>query len=92
VMVFHGVNLPLLLKLLNYRRNVSLEDLARKLQASIGNSIGLVTPLMAGMDEAPHEPVQDETPLHSRPAGEAEYDTRLTSELQERSGKGEGVP
>jgi mannose PTS system EIIA component len=62
VMVFHGVNLPLLLKLLNYRRNVSLEDLAKKLQASIGNSIGLVTPLMAGMDEAPREPAQDAVP------------------------------
>ncbi len=63
VMVFHGVNLPLLLKLLNYRRNVSLEDLAKKLQASISNSIGLVTPLMAGMDEAPHEPGQNDAGL-----------------------------
>jgi len=52
VIVFHGANLPLLLKLLNYRRNVPLEDLARKLQASITHSIGLVTPQMAGMDEA----------------------------------------
>jgi PTS system ascorbate-specific IIA component len=46
VMVFHGANLPLLLKMLNYRANVSLEELATKLQASIGDSIGLVTPEM----------------------------------------------
>lgn len=59
VMVFHGANLPLLLKLLNYRRNVSLEDLARKMQDSIGNSIGLVTPQMAGMDEEPHPRATD---------------------------------
>ena len=51
-MVFHGVNLPLLLKLLNYRRNVSLEELSLKLQASIGDSIGLVTPHMARLDGA----------------------------------------
>ena len=44
VVVFHGVNLPLLLKLLNYRHNVPLEELVGKLLASIGDSIGLVTP------------------------------------------------
>ena len=52
VVVFHGVNLPLLLKLLNYRRNVSLDELTRKLQASVGDSIGLVTPQMAGTGDS----------------------------------------
>jgi PTS system mannose-specific IIA component len=52
VIVFHGANLPLLLKLLNYRRNVSLEDLAGKLQASVCHSIGLVTPQMVGEEGA----------------------------------------
>lgn len=47
VAVFHGANLPLLLKLLNYRRNVPLEELVAKLQGSIAASIGLVTPDMA---------------------------------------------
>jgi PTS system mannose-specific IIA component len=47
VAVFHGANLPLLLKLLNYRRNVPLEELVAKLQGSIAASIGLVTPEMA---------------------------------------------
>ena len=42
VVVFHGANLPLLLKLLNYRASVPLEELVAKLQASIGDSIGLV--------------------------------------------------
>ena len=53
VMVFHGVNLPLLLKLLNYRRNVSLDELAAKVQASIGDSIGLVTPEMVRLGGTP---------------------------------------
>lgn len=44
VVVFHGVNLPLLLKVLNYRRNVPLDELAEKMKASIGDSIGPVTP------------------------------------------------
>ncbi|MGE0798403.1 MAG: PTS sugar transporter subunit IIA [Lautropia sp.] len=48
VVVFHGVNLPMLLKTLNYRRNVSLEDLVEKLRASINDSIGIVTPEMIG--------------------------------------------
>lgn len=40
VIVYHGVNLPLLLKVLNYRRNVPLDELAEKMSASIGESIG----------------------------------------------------
>ncbi len=52
VAVFHGVNLPLLLKLLNYRRSVPLEELVDKLQASLEASIGLVTPAMAQSDRA----------------------------------------
>jgi PTS system ascorbate-specific IIA component len=52
VAVFHGVNLPLLLKLLNYRRSVPLEELVEKLQASLEASIGLVTPAMAQSDRA----------------------------------------
>jgi mannose PTS system EIIA component len=52
VAVFHGANLPLLLKLLNYRRNVPLEELTAKLQSSVGASIGLVTPQMAGFDHS----------------------------------------
>ncbi len=52
VAVFHGVNLPLLLKLLNYRRSVPLEELVEKLQASLEASIGLVTPEMAQSDQA----------------------------------------
>lgn len=46
VIVFHGVNLPLLLKVLNYRRNVPLDALAEKMRASIGDSIGQVTEQM----------------------------------------------
>ena len=46
VIVFHGVNLPMLLKALNYRRNMPLEDLADKLQQSAAGSLGLVNPLM----------------------------------------------
>lgn len=56
VVVFYGVNLPMLLKLLNYRRNVSLEELAGKLQAAVGDSIGLVTPAMAGIGGSPALP------------------------------------
>ena len=52
VAVFHGANLPLLLKLLNYRRSVPLEDLVDKLQASLEASIGLVTPAMAQSDQS----------------------------------------
>jgi PTS system mannose-specific IIA component len=48
VVVFHGVNLPVLLKTLNYRRNVALEDLVEKVRASINDSIGVVTPQMIG--------------------------------------------
>ncbi len=51
VAVFHGVNLPLLLKLLNYSRNVPLDELVEKLQASLEASIGLVTPAMAQSDQ-----------------------------------------
>ena len=61
VAVFHGVNLPLLLKLLNYRRNLPLEELARKLQASVNDSIGLVTPQMAGTDGSSGPPGSDQT-------------------------------
>ena len=50
VAVFHGVNLPLLLKLLNYRRSVPLEELVDKLEASLEASIGLVTPAMVESD------------------------------------------
>ena len=67
VMVFHGVNLPLLLKLLNYRRNVSLEDLAAKLQASIGDSIGLVTPEAVRLAE-PARDTRDGAPQGGPPA------------------------
>jgi len=59
--VFHGVNLPMLLKLLNYRRNVSLEELADKLQAAVGDSIGLVTPAMASIGASPSLPGSDST-------------------------------
>ncbi len=52
VAVFHGANLPLLLKLLNYRRSVPLDELVDKLQASLEASIGLVTPAMAQSDKA----------------------------------------
>ena len=46
--VFHGVNLPLLLKTLNYRANLPLDELAAKLTAAIGDSIGLVDKDMTG--------------------------------------------
>jgi len=61
VVVFHGVNLPLLLKLLNYRRNISLEELARKMQASVGASIGLVTPPLPGTGGSPGSRGGDQT-------------------------------
>jgi PTS system ascorbate-specific IIA component len=61
VVVFHGANLPLLLKLLNYRRNVSLDELTVKLQASVGDSIGLVTPQMAGTGDSSAASGSDQT-------------------------------
>ena len=41
-LVFHGVNLPLLLKALNYRTSMPLDELADKLNGAIGDSIGQV--------------------------------------------------
>jgi PTS system ascorbate-specific IIA component len=48
VIVFHGVNLPTLLKTLNYRRNVPLEELAAKLEANGPASLGLCEPAVPG--------------------------------------------
>jgi PTS system ascorbate-specific IIA component len=53
VAVFHGANLPLLLKLLNYRQSVPLEELVDKLEAAAVACIGRVTPQMVQPDGAP---------------------------------------
>lgn len=46
VVVFHGVNLPMLLKALNYRRDLPLEALADKIAESAPTTIGLINPLL----------------------------------------------
>ena len=44
VEVFYGVNLPTLLKTLNYRSNLPIEELAVKLADNAPTSLGLYTP------------------------------------------------
>lgn len=46
VVVFHGVNLPMLLKVLNYRRELPLEALADKVEQAAPTSLGLINPLL----------------------------------------------
>jgi PTS system mannose-specific IIA component len=48
VIVFHGVNLPTLLKTLNYRRSMPLEELATKLESNGPESLGLCEPAVPG--------------------------------------------
>ncbi len=44
VVVFYGVNLPILLKTLNYRSKMPIEELADKLAEDASASLGLYTP------------------------------------------------
>lgn len=44
VEVFYGVNLPILLKTLNYRTNMPIEELAAKLADNAPTSLGMYTP------------------------------------------------
>ncbi|MGE0313687.1 MAG: PTS sugar transporter subunit IIA [Lautropia sp.] len=46
VVVFHGVNLPMLLKALTYRRDLPLEALADKIVEAAPASLGLINPLL----------------------------------------------
>ncbi len=46
VVVFHGVNLPMLLKALNYRRELPLEALADKIVEAAPSTLGLINPLL----------------------------------------------
>ena len=56
VEVFYGVNLPILLKTLNYRSKMALEDLADKLADDAPASLGLYTPpLTRGPEQAQNE-------------------------------------
>ena len=56
IVVFYGVNLPILLKTLNYRSKMALEDLADKLADDAPASLGLYTPpLTRGPEQAQNE-------------------------------------
>ena len=56
VVVFYGVNLPILIKTLNYRGKMPLEELADKLADDAPASLGLYTPpLPPGPEQAQGE-------------------------------------
>ncbi|MET0506616.1 MAG: PTS fructose transporter subunit IIA [Burkholderiaceae bacterium] len=76
VIVFHGVNLPTLLKTLNYRRNMPLEDLAAKLEANGPSSLGLCEPAVPGTpgvrivmpgDPGSTQPLESPQPVSTQP-------------------------
>ncbi len=76
VIVFHGVNLPTLLKTLNYRRSMPLEELAAKLEANGPSSLGLCEPAVPGTpgvrivmpgDPGSTQPLESPQPVSTQP-------------------------